>query len=54
MINLLNRFFAPDISTRLKKDYLQLQKLDLVYYDGLWCLKENDCLLLLEEKGIGG
>lgn len=54
MLRLLNWFTTPDLSSRLKADYLLLKKIHIINYDGLWCLRENDCLLALEEKGTGG
>ncbi|KUO50637.1 MAG: hypothetical protein APF76_08295 [Desulfitibacter sp. BRH_c19] len=54
MLRLLNLFSNPDISKKLKCDYISLKKMHLITYDGLWCLKENDALLLLEEQGTGG
>ncbi|MEW6621743.1 MAG: hypothetical protein AB1420_01180 [Bacillota bacterium] len=54
MIGLFSWFSPPDLSKRLKEDYLLLEKIYIVNYDALWCLKENDALLCLEENGVGG
>jgi len=47
-------FLNPDSSEKLKKDYITLEKMQLITYDALWCLKENDALIYLEEIGEGG
>ena len=54
MMRLLNLFSNPDVFRNLKYDYISFKKMQLITYDGLWCLKENDALLLLEERGTGG
>lgn len=54
MFRLFNLFSGPDLKKKLKSDYIALKQMHYITYDGLWCLKENDALLLLEEHGIGG
>lgn len=54
MFRLFNIFSSSDYKKKLKSDYIALKQMQFITYDGLWCLMENDALLLLEEHGTGG
>jgi hypothetical protein len=50
--HLLSRLSIYNLSNKIKKDYLFLQKLELNKYNSYWFRNENDLLTGLEKKAM--